>query len=312
MSRKVPTLSLKKYTSGSLEERAIFSKELIEGLKEFGFFILKDHNLKPHLLRHAYQLSKDFFTLPLSEKQKYIVPGDNGQTGYTAFGVEHAKDSNVADLKEFWHVGRTLDSKHPYYSQFSQNIWPKIDNFKEVFLEVYKELDFCGDIILEALCLSLDLEANYFKKLTNDGNSILRLLHYPPVPKDCDPKAIRAAAHEDINLITLLVSASASGLQLKDRDGTWLDVNAEENQIIVDSGDMLARITNDILPSTTHRVINPTNNNLSRYSMPFFLQPNPDAVLSCIPSCKKDQIKYPDVKAQDFLNQRLKEIGLKK
>ena len=253
------------------------------------------------------------FSLPNETKKKYISIDGGSQRGYTPFGVEHGKDQSVADLKEFWHVGRELSKGHKFSSVYPENLWPtEIKEFKETFLSIYNELDRCGEIILEALTYPLELPRSYFSEMVDHGNSILRLLHYPPLPEDRDPNAIRAAAHEDINLITLLVSASAAGLELKDHDGKWLPIESDPNSIIVDSGDMLSRLTNDVLPSTTHRVVNPSDSNTNRYSMPFFMHPHPEAVLSCVESCKGDGAKYADITAQDFLLQRLREIGLTK
>lgn len=308
MQRKVPTLSLSDYKG---KNQVKFIDDLFIGLKEYGFIVLKDHPISESLLSRAYKLNEALFNLDVATKSKYILTKGKGQRGYTPFGVEHAKDSKIADLKEFWHVGREISATHRFAEQYPMNVWPaEVPEFKKTFSEMYSALDECGKIILEALTVPLELSKNYFSEIVSDGNSILRLLHYPPLPPDRDPRAIRAAPHEDINLITILVSASASGLQLKDRNGKWLDIESEPNSLIVDAGDMLARITNDVIPSTTHQVVNPPNENSHRYSMPFFMHPNPDAMLSCLPSCRGAGAKYPDILSQDFLNQRLREIGL--
>ncbi len=313
MERKVPELKLASYLEGSDNDRIKFIDELYNGLKEYGFFVLKEHPVSVELLEKAYGLAEDFFMLSSETKKQYVSLNGGGQRGYTPFGVEHAKDQSVADLKEFYHVGRELVSGNKYYDVYPQNLWPKeVAEFKETFLKIYNELDRCGEIILEALTHPLELPKNYFSQMVDEGNSILRLLHYPPLPEDRDPNAIRAAAHEDINLITLLVSASAAGLELQDHDGKWLPIESDPNSIIVDSGDMLSRATNDVLPSTTHRVVNPSDSNTNRYSMPFFMHPHPEAMLTCIDSCKGDGAKYEDITANDFLMQRLKEIGLTK
>ncbi len=309
--RKVPELRLAQYLEGSESEKKEFIDQLFTGLKEYGFIVLKDHPISNELLNKAYSLSEALFSLPADTKKNYVSKKGGGQRGYTPFGVEHAKDQAVADLKEFWHVGRELPENHKYSQVYPPNLWPsELSEFKDVFTRIYSELDRCGEIILEALTHPLGVEKNYFRKMIEDGNSILRLLHYPPLPEDRDPRAIRAAAHEDINLITLLVSASASGLELKDRDGKWLSIESDPNSIIVDSGDMLSRLTNEVIPSTTHRVVNPDDSSTNRYSMPYFMHPHPEAVLSCLDSCKGQGAKYPDITAQDFLMQRLKEIGL--
>ncbi len=310
---QVLELSLAAYTQGTAKDKQKFIDDLYLGLKDLGFVTLVDHPITDELLDKAYSLSEEFFKLPREIKNNYSLKENGFQRGYTPFGTEHAKDSPVGDLKEFWHVGRNLSALHKYETQYPKNIWPKeVPEFKDVFSKMYTALEMCGDILLEALTLPLELDQNYFRTMTQDGNSILRLLHYPPLPPDRDPRSIRAAAHEDINLITLLVSASASGLELKDRSGQWMPVNSATNAIIVDSGDMLSRLTNDVIPSTTHRVVNPPDAKTSRYSMPYFMHPNPEAMLSCLPSCKGQVAKYPDILAEDFLKQRLREIGLLK
>ena len=305
--RKVPELSLSDYTQGDKQE---FSRKLYDGLVDYGFIILKNHSVPESLLNQAYELSEQLFNLPLNTKKSYTSSAHGGQRGYTPFGVEHAKDAEVMDLKEFWHVGRLNPQSLPQYD-YPENIWPnEMPEFKEVFSKIYTELEVAAQIILEALTFPLDLDKDYFRDRISNGNSILRLLHYPPIPENADPRCLRAAPHEDINLITLLVSATASGLQLKDRDGSWLDIETDPNNIIVDSGDMLSRITNDVIPATTHQVVNPSDKRESRYSMTFFVHPNPDAMLSCLPSCKGEGAKYEDILSHDFLMERLREIGL--
>jgi isopenicillin N synthase-like dioxygenase len=311
--RKVPTLSLKSYTQGEKMDQLRFIENLFHGIKDYGFVILKDHDVEPALLDNAYEVLESFFKLPADVKMKY-AQAHGGQRGYTPFGTEHAKDSPVMDLKEFWHVGRDLAPGHPLQKYYSDNVWPtEIPEFKPVFSGLYARLEEAGKAMLQALTFPLDVPNHYFDQMVQDGNSILRLLHYPPIPQGTDPRCLRAAPHEDINLITILPAATASGLQLKDRDGTWLDIVSEPNTLIVDAGDMLARATNDVIPSTTHQVINtPEATHSSRYSMPFFMHPHPEAILSCIPSCKGSGAKYPDISAHDFLMQRLREIGLVK
>ncbi len=313
MTRKydrVPELSLKAFTDGDSASRKAFEEALYEGFKYFGFIILKDHGVSRDLLADAYQLSEAFFALPTEEKMKYVAGGD-GQRGYTPFGAEHAKDSEHADLKEFWHVGREFDGASPLAEVYPANVWPqKPERFRDKFLKLYGALEEAGMVMLEALAPSLGVDAEYFRRMATDGNSILRLLHYPPVPDGANPNAIRAAAHEDINLITILVAAKGAGLELLDRDGKWLPVETDPDNLIVDAGDMLARVANDVIPATTHRVVNPKGPNVSRYSMPFFMHPHPDAMLSCLESCKGNGAKYADIIADAFLKQRLKEIGL--
>ncbi|MGE0407970.1 MAG: isopenicillin N synthase family dioxygenase [Amphiplicatus sp.] len=307
---RVPELSLKSYTDGSAAARAAFIDALREGFEHFGFIILKDHAASPALLQRAYRLAAEFFALPESEKRRYRGP--DGQRGYTPFGAEHAKDSTIPDLKEFWHVGREFEAASPLARVYPPNIWPeRPERFRDVFLTLYDALERAGMAMLEALAPSLGLSRDYFRDMAGDGNSILRLLHYPPVSPDAAAGALRAAPHEDINLITILVAANGAGLELLDRDGKWLPVDTEPDNLIVDAGDMLARATNDVIPATTHRVVNPPETaNVSRYSMPFFMHPRPGAVLSCIESCRGAGAKYEAVTADAFLRQRLKEIGL--
>ncbi len=307
---RVPELSLKSFTEGTESSRAAFIADLIEGFQYFGFIILKDHDVSRELLQRAYRLSAEFFALPEADKLKYAA-GRDGQRGYTPFGREHAKNAKVGDLKEFWHVGREFEANSALAGVYPPNVWPAQPNgFRETFLELYAALEAAGHAMLEALAPSLGVDADYFRGIATDGNSILRLLHYPPIPAGADPNALRAAAHEDINLITILVAANGGGLELLTREGQWLAVDTDADNLIVDAGDMLARITNDVIPATTHRVVNPKGPNVSRYSMPFFMHPHSSAVLSCIDSCRGKGAKYPDITADEFLKQRLQEIGL--
>lgn len=312
-SRQVPTLSLKSYTEGEKADQVKFIDQLYTGIKDYGFIVLKDHDVDQALLDEAYEILEQFYKLPTEAKMKYAGAA-GGQRGYTPFGKEHAKDAPVMDLKEFWHVGREVAPTHKFAKYYPNNVWPiEVPRFKTVFSQLYRSLDEAGKAMLQALTFPLDIPQNYFDYMVDDGNSILRLLHYPPIPKETDPRCLRAAPHEDINLITILPAATTSGLQLKDRDGTWLDVDGQPGELIVDAGDMLSRATNEVIPSTTHQVINnPEAGQKSRYSMPFFMHPHPEAILSCIPSCKGDGAKYPDISSHDFLMQRLREIGLLK
>lgn len=310
--RKVPTLSLQSYTHGTANEKAKFIDGLFSGIKDYGFIILKDHGVDAQLFTQGYSMMEKFFSLPVNVKESYISKAGGGQRGYTPFGKEHAKDSPVMDLKEFWHVGREFFANPALRNEYPENIWPsEFPEFKTVFNKIYSDLESAGKVMLEALSMPLDVNKNFFSDMVSDGNSILRLLHYPPIPEGVDPRCVRSAAHEDINLITILPAATASGLQLKDRDGQWLDVVSAPGTLIVDAGDMLSRLTNEVIPSTTHRVINPQDGkNTSRYSMPFFMHPHSKAMLSCLPSCRGAGAKYADITAGDFLNQRLREIGL--
>lgn len=308
---QVPELSLRDFTDGTPEERQAFIAALDEGFRYFGFIILTDHGISDALLERAYEASATFFGQSETEKLKYDS-GLGGQRGYTAFGREHAKDHPFPDLKEFWHIGQEVAPGSDLEGVYQPNFWPEYpQDFREVFLELYTALENAGLTMLDALAPSLDVDPAYFREMATEGNSILRLLHYPPIPDGADPNSVRAGSHEDINLITILVAASSSGLELLDRNGEWLPVEGSRNALIVDAGDMLARITNDHVPATTHRVVNPAGPNQSRYSMPFFLHPRPDAVLSCLPQFR-DGSEDPDITADGFLQQRLEEIGLKK
>jgi isopenicillin N synthase-like dioxygenase len=301
----VPELSLAEYLHGDADRRSAFSEMLMRGLQRYGFFILHDHSVPAALLERAYEISVELFAQPEAVKRKHA----GGPRGYTPFRTEHAKNHAVPDLKEFWQIGPEEPADDD--ATAPPNIWPDSPaGFKETFVALYKALEDTGRILLEALTPHLQLPPDYFEQRVRGGNSVLRLIHYPPVPPDVPPGSVRSAPHEDINLITLLVAAQGPGLELLDRDGQWLPVQASRNALIVDSGDMLARLTNDVIPATTHRVVNPSGANVSRYSMPFFLHPRSEVSLSCLASCKGAGAKYPDITAGAFLTQRLKEIGL--
>ena len=273
---------------------------LHDALADTGFVVVTDHGIDLSRLHDAYTQVEAFFARPEEEKRRYMV-GADGQRGYTPFGREHAKDADAPDLKEFWHVGR---------GEIAPNVWPdEPRGFREQVAWLYDALDALGLRLLRALTEPLGVAPDTFEKMAAGGNSVLRLLHYPPLAPDADPRSVRAAAHEDINLITLLVSASAAGLELKDRSGAWRAVEAPPDSVIVDVGDMLSRITNGRLPATTHRVVNPEGPNTSRYSMPFFLHPRPDALLSVFDQYR-DGSEAPDITGGDFLAERLRQIGL--
>jgi len=301
MTDAILHLDLGRYRNGGDSERRAFCGELMTGLKRHGFITLSGHSVDAALIEASYARAADFFALPNAEKRRYC----GALRGYTPFGTEHARDNPLPDLKEFWQIGHEAGGEHP-------NVWPERPAaFRETFLTLFERLYETGLTLLEALAAGLELEADYFSKRVAGGTSLLRLLHYPPVPDDAPPGCVRAAAHEDINLITLLVAAQGAGLQLLDRDGRWRAVENAPGDLIIDTGDMMARLTNGVLPATTHRVVNPAGPNVSRYSMPFFLQPRSDVVLECIPSCRPADGKIaPPVTVGAFLNERLKEIGL--
>jgi isopenicillin N synthase-like dioxygenase len=304
---RVPELSLADYTHGTTAARDSFCRALMHGLQRYGFIILRDHPVPVSLLNRAYELSTTFFAQDEVTKRRYA----SGLRGYAPFRTEHAKGRTVADLKEFWQIGPERPDNSPRDETEPPNIWPaEPAGFKETFLALFDSLQQTGRIVLEALAPGLSLPRDFFASRVADGNSVLRLLHYPPIPDDADPQSVRAAAHEDINLLTLLVAAQGSGLELLDRNGTWLPVETTRNNLIVDSGDMLARMTNDAIPATTHRVVNPVGANVSRYSMPFFMHPSSETILECLPSCIGAGAKYPPIAASAFLAQRLREIGL--
>ncbi|HEY9235156.1 MAG TPA: 2-oxoglutarate and iron-dependent oxygenase domain-containing protein [Phenylobacterium sp.] len=304
----VPTLSLRTFAAGDAAARARFSDDLMRGLQDYGFIILADHGVPEDLLGAAYAQSAEVFALPEAVKRRYAA----GMRGYTPFGTEHAKDSTLPDLKEFWQIGRDAAPGLPA-EDFPPNVWPaEAPAFQATFSALFDALDRTGRILLSALAPKLDLPSDYFDDKVSAGTSILRVLHYPPVPGDAPAGAVRSAAHEDINFITLLVAAKGAGLQLLDRDGTWLPVETEPRNLIVDSGDMLQRLTNGVIPSTTHRVVNPVDPNVSRYSMPFFMHPASDVSLECLPSCRGDGARWPPITAGEFLAERLREIGLAK
>lgn len=311
--RKVPELSLMSFVNGTNNDKVKFTNELFRGLKDYGFIILVDHPVDYKLTQRAYDLVHEFFQLPSEVKSKYVCKEGGGQRGYTAFGVEHAKNSQYPDLKEFWHVGRETLVNPKFKGTFPENLWPaEIPEFKDVMMKLFNGMDTTSTVVLDSLGMALDVPQSYFRTMLQDGNSIVRAIHYPPLGDKAPKNAVRAAAHEDINLITVMVGATTSGLELLDRDGKWLPVTCNDKQLVVDSGDMLSRITNDVIPATTHRVVNPDDASSNRYSMPFFTHPNPDTILSCIPSCKGTGEKYEAINSNDWLNIRLKEIGLTK
>jgi len=310
MQCKVPELSLADYLRGDPNVREAFCNALMSGLQRYGFIILRDHWVDSSLIDAAYALSAEFFAQAEAVKRSYVA----GPRGYAPFGTEHAKDQIVPDLKEFWQIGpESRDHRPARGAAAPPNIWPLSPaGFKQTFLALFDALQETGRVILEALTPSLAQPKEFFEAIIRERNSVLRLLHYPPFAGDEEAGSVRSAAHEDINLITLLLAPQGPGLELLDRDGRWLSVETSRNNLIVDSGDMLARMTNDVLPATTHRVVNPTGENASRYSMPFFMHPDPDVVLRCLPSCIGSGARYADVRAGTFLEERLTKIGLVK
>ncbi len=316
MARTIPVVDLSKFVNGSEEQKAEFVQEIGAAFHNVGFVGVVNHGVPKDLVDEFYQSSKDFFSLDGKTKRQYRLDGLAGQRGYTSFGTEHAKQSNVADLKEFFQIGQYVDADHPLKDQYPDNVAvDEIGNFNEVSKRLYKSFENSGGHLLRAIAIYLNLDENYFTEKIEDGNSILRTIHYPPITEE--PKnAIRAEQHEDINLITLLVGASAGGLQLLNAEGEWLDITPEENEIVINVGDMLQRLTNNYLKSTTHRVVNPPREqwHVPRLSIPFFLHPKSQMDLTCLDSCVTDEnpLQYEPITAGEYLDERLREIGLKK
>lgn len=290
------------------------SDELGRSFAEFGFAIVRDHGIPQELIDRAGELAKGFFALPEDVKRSYIVEGGGGARGYTPFGKEIAKDAQVHDLKEFWHIGRSLPEGHALADVMAPNLWPgEIAGFEQTFETLFGEFEQAGDRILRAIALHLGLPEDWFTATVKDGNSVMRLLHYPPLPEDAPEGAVRAAAHGDINTITLLLGAEEAGLELLNTQGEWVPVSPPQGALAVNVGDMLDRLTNSLLRSTTHRVVNPAGERArhSRYSMPFFLHFRPDFLIEPLPQCVAEGDTPPEpITAHDFLQQRLREIGL--
>jgi isopenicillin N synthase-like dioxygenase len=307
----IPTLDIRRYDT----DRDAFVAELGAAYREWGFAGIRGHGISQQLIDDAYDAFVRFFALPEDVKRQYHIAGSGGARGYTPFGVETAKGAKHFDLKEFWHVGREIrDAK--YADVMPPNVWPsEVADFRERALALYDALDALGSRVLCALALHIGLPEHFFADKTNNGNSILRPIHYPPITADDIPN-VRAGAHEDINFITLLVGASAAGLEVKSQQGEWVPFTSDADTIVVNIGDMLQRLTNHVYPSTTHRVVNPPGDaaRKPRYSTPFFLHPNPDFLIDVLPSCitPDNPSRYPQaITAHGYLEERLREIKLK-
>jgi len=287
-----------------------------QSFRRFGFAMVCNHGIDPALIARAWELTREFFDLPEAEKRRFAIPGIAGARGYTPFGTEIAKGAKAHDLKEFWHVGRDLAPGDPLSATMPPNVWPdRPAGFRETFLRLYAEFDQVGTRILSHIAVYLGLERDWFEPAIENGNSVLRLLHYPPVP-NAPPEAIRAGAHEDINLITLLLGAEEAGLELLSKQGEWVTVSPPEGALVINIGDMLQRLTNHVLPSTTHRVRNPAGERarFSRYSMPFFLHLRSDFAFHTLQQCvtPTNPDRYPvSITADEYLEERLREIGLR-
>jgi len=307
---EIPVLSL----AAQANDPEGFAQAFGGSFQRFGFAVVRDHGVPQELIERAWALTKAFFELPEEEKRGYFLPGGGGARGYTPFKTEIAKGATHVDLKEFWHIGRELAAGHRFGDVMAPNVWPaQPEGFRETFLELFAAFDTAGDKLLSAVARYLGLAPDWFDTAVKDGNSVLRLLHYPPVAADAPE--VRAGAHEDINLITLLLGAEEAGLELLDRDGKWLAVKPPEGAMVINVGDMLQRLTNHVLPSTTHRVVNPPveRRGHARYSMPFFLHPAPDFLIKTLPGCisAENPNRYPEpITAHDYLHERLVEIGL--
>jgi isopenicillin N synthase-like dioxygenase len=310
MSR-IPTLDIRRFDT----DREAFVAELGAAYRQWGFAGISHHGISPELIQGAYDAFKKFFALPTEAKQKYHIKGGGGARGYTPFGIETAKDSKYPDLKEFWHFGREIPRDSKYAEVMPANLWPEeVPEFHEYGYKLYEALDKLGSRVLSALALHIHLPENYFADKTNVGNSILRPIHYPPITAPEIPN-VRAGAHEDINFITLLVGASAAGLEVLSRDGEWVPFTSDGDTIVVNIGDMLQRLSNHVYPSTTHRVVNPPGDlaRQPRYSVPYFLHPNPDFLIETLPNCisADNPNRYPTpITSHEYLMERLREIKL--
>lgn len=314
--QNIPSVNLHDFLSEDPARKQKFINEIGKAYEEIGFVALKGHFLDEALVDDLYNEVKNFFTLPLEVKAQYEIPGIGGQRGYVSFGKEKAKGHTQGDLKEFWHFGQYLteDSKYKGHPHYHDNVSVnELANFNKTGEQAYKMLEKTGVYVLRALAIYLGLDEFYFDEYVSEGNSILRPIHYPPItnePKD----AVRAAAHGDINLITLLMGAQGRGLQVQNHNGDWIDAIAEPDELVINVGDMLSRHTNNKLKSTIHRVVNPPRElwGSSRYSIPFFMHPVAEMKLNCLENCinKEEPKLYEDITAGDFLYERLVELGL--
>ena len=312
--RSIPVVDYADYLSQDEERRIGFIKAVGDSLKDIGFFALKNHGIPLESIEESYRQGDEFFSLSDEVKRSYLQPQIAHQRGYTAFGVEHAKNNPAPDLKEFWQTGRShpTTGKVPTYVP---NIWPDqhVSGFKAVIDGLYTKMESLSENLLQSCSLYLNKPLNWLGSMAEDGNTIMRIIHYPPLGDDVPAGAVRSAAHEDINFITLLVTATADGLEVMDHDGSWIQVEGDASNIIVDSGDMLQNLTNGLFKSTTHRVVNPENSSERRFSMPMFVHPRNEIDLSPLPEFVEmtgGKVNYQSITAGDYLHQRLVEIGL--
>jgi len=312
--KQIPSVDLRDFLSGDPERKQKFVNEIGKAYEEIGFVALKGHFLDEELVDELYSEVKNFFELPVEAKQKYEIPGIGGQRGYVGFGKETAKGFKKGDLKEFWHFGQYLEEGSKYTEVYPDNVEvTEIPKFNEVGKQAYKMLEKTGVNVLRALALHLGLDEFYFDKFVAEGNSILRPIHYPPITEEPD-NAVRAAAHGDINLITLLMGAQGKGLQVMNHEGEWIDAIAQPDELMINVGDMLSRHTNNKLKSTIHQVVNPPRElwGTSRYSIPFFMHPVSEMPLNALEGTfdENNPKLYPDTTAGEFLHERLVELGL--
>ena len=313
---KIPSVNLADFLSDDKNRKQKFIDEIGYAYENIGFVALKGHFLDDKLVDDLYSEIKSFFDLPVETKEKYEIPGIGGQRGYVSFGKESAKGKKEGDLKEFWHFGQYVDKNSKYVNEYPENvIVDELPKFNEVGKKTYQMLEKTAKYVLRSLALHLGLEETYFDNYIKNGNSILRPIHYPPI--QTEPKgAERAAAHGDINLITLLMGAQGKGLQVQNHKGEWIDAMADPDELMINVGDMLSRHSNNKLKSTIHRVVNPPKEmwGTSRYSIPFFMHPISDMKLDVLDNCidENNPKKFEDITAGEFLNERLKELGLKK
>ncbi|WP_431166200.1 isopenicillin N synthase family dioxygenase [Tenacibaculum halocynthiae] len=311
---KIPSVNLEDFLSNDETRKQKFINEIGHAYENIGFVALKGHFLNDKLVEDLYTEIKNFFELPVVTKQKYEVPGIGGQRGYVSFGKESAKGKKEGDLKEFWHFGQYVEDNPKLEKEYPENVnVEELPNFNEVGKKTYQMLEKTARYVLRSLALHLGLEETYFDKYIKNGNSILRPIHYPPIQEE--PKgAVRAAAHGDINLITLLMGSHGKGLQVQNHKGEWIDAIAEPNELMINVGDMLSRHSNNKLKSTIHRVVNPPKEmwGTSRYSIPFFMHPISEMKLDVLDNCIDDNNpkQFEDITAGDFLNERLRELGL--
>jgi len=310
----IPSVDLSDFLSDDPKRKEKFVNEIGKAYEEIGFVSLKNHFLSDDLVSELYKEVKSFFDLSLETKEKYEIEGLGGQRGYISFGKEHAKGKKEGDLKEFWHFGQEPSEDANLIEDYPENVQvEELKDFNKTGMEAYRMLEKTGIYVLRALALYINLDEYYFDHWASNGNSILRPIHYPPITEE--PKgAVRAGAHGDINLITLLMGASTGGLQVLRKDGEWIDAIPEEDELVINVGDMLERHTNNKLRSTIHRVINPPKEQWSqpRYSIPFFMHPRSEMKLDCLEECidENHPKQYEDITAGEFLHQRLVEIGL--